>query len=724
MGPQGGASSPEVMHHSKTVSLYAWLGIFSLMFLILSVALLQVSLAAPGTWNYTQSMSENRECHSATLLPNGKVLVVGGYTTSDHQQVIFKLASGAELYDPATGTWSQAQSPPWGAGPGCNTATLLPSGEVFIFADNGISQIYNPVTDSWRQASGDPVGSDYSAATLLTDGRVLVTGGEYETSWTATFFRCSWLLDPVTGQGAGQIPMEYECRSRHTSTLLPNGKVLVTGGLSAPLNSSGPTDTDTAMLFDRTATKDWDYWSYTASMYYHREKHTATLLRNGKVLIHGGTYNTVDRAELYDPDAETMTLTGDFTYDRVQHTATLLPNGKVLMAGGTIYAPEQIYDPDTETWTDTGSMGTRRILHTATLLPDGRVLVTGGRHLDSSDTNALNTAELYEPEPPPKVSLPPLLAFYPFDLNVNDVSGNGRDGTIAYPPLWLVPGYEAQAFAFNTNASPVPDYITVNLDINPSMHPRLTMGAWAKTKSGGSLQPLITHDNGSLDRQIGIDVRGNGIGWSAFCGPTGGILGAVPSVNGKWTFVAAVYDQVAQTVKLQVDDMVLTKGGVTLGPGESKLYIGGNPTFYDFFDGIIDNVFIFGDALTDKQLAYIRSNGAAAILAAAISNKCAAILYDDLSLRIPAIVFNGQYYWADFQYVKNTMDFVLSYAGLINDTSPFSGCTASSLSASLQLNVPVIVYGGVSYWADLQYTQGVTFTLVGAGQNRVLKRPR
>ncbi|MCK7510417.1 MAG: LamG domain-containing protein [Desulfobacterales bacterium] len=143
----------------------------------------------------------------------------------------------------------------------------------------------------------------------------------------------------------------------------------------------------------------------------------------------------------------------------------------------------------------------------------------------------------------------------------------------------------------------------------------------------------------------------------------------MPAVYDKWTFVAAVYDEVAQTVKLQVDDMVLTKGGVTLDSGETRLYIGGSPKFSSFFSGLIDNVFVFGDALTDRQLAYIRSGGATAILTAANSNKCAAILYDDPSLHVPAIVLNGQYYWSDFQFVQNTMDFVVSDAGFVTDPS-------------------------------------------------------
>jgi len=159
------------------------------------------------------------------------------------------------------------------------------------------------------------------------------------------------------------------------------------------------------------------------------------------------------------------------------------------------------------------------------------------------------------------------------------------------------------------------------------------MGCWAKTASAPPWwqhQPLLTHDNDGFDRAIAIDWRSNGfdasgnpnaVGWSAFGGPEGGVLGAVPAFLDQWTFLAVVYDQTAQTVKFQVDDMVFTKTGATLGSGRDQLLIGFRPAtplfpLQTFFAGAIDNVFVFGDALTDEQLAYIRAGGAQAIMTA------------------------------------------------------------------------------------------------------------
>jgi N-acetylneuraminic acid mutarotase len=116
-----------------------------------------------------------------------------------------------------------------------------------------------------------------------------------------------------------------------------------------------------------------------------RAQHTATLLPNGKVLVAGGidsSFNPLASAELYDPATGTWTATGSLVTARYSHTATLLPNGKVLVSGGfnssVPLASAELYDPASGTWTATGSLSTARRIHTATLLPNGKVLVSGG----------------------------------------------------------------------------------------------------------------------------------------------------------------------------------------------------------------------------------------------------------------------------------------------------------------------------------------------------------
>ena len=96
-------------------------------------------------------------------------------------------------------------------------------------------------------------------------------------------------------------------------------------------------------------------------------------------------------------------------------------------------------------------------------------------------------------------------------------------------------------------------------------------------------------------------------------------------------------------------------------------------------------------------------------------NACTANLSNDLTLSVPIVTYAGQAYWADFQYVPNTMDFAVTNIGVVDDLSQFSTCSAATLSPSLQLQIPAVIFNGVSYWADFQYDQGVNFTLTGAG---------
>jgi deoxycytidylate deaminase len=174
--------------------------------------------------------------------------------------------------------------------------------------------------------------------------------------------------------------------------LLPNGKVLVAGGLESGFNPSA-----SAELYDPAS----GTWTATASLNTARYAHTATLLPNGKVLVAGG-YNGsfLTSAELYDPASGTWTTTGSLNSARDLHTATLLPNGKVLVAGGyngSFLTGAELFDPaggTNGTWTTTGSLNSARDLHTATLLPNGMVLVAGG--LDSSGGSSAS-AELFDP---------------------------------------------------------------------------------------------------------------------------------------------------------------------------------------------------------------------------------------------------------------------------------------------------------------------------------------
>ena len=241
---------------------------------------------------------------------------------------------------------------------------------------------------------------DVHTATLLPGGKVLVTGGYTRGPTPARVTNTAELYDPAgaTWNATGNMTTS---RAFHTATLLQNGKALVAGGSTRPLYPFG--NTETAELYDLQT----GIWSATGNLSGATSWHTATLLQNGKVLVAGGWGGDrpLRKAELYDPETGVWNLTGNLNLARFGHVATLLADGKVLITGGSEWddfsftlASAELYDPDTGTWSRTGSLNTSRAFLTATLLPDGRVLAAGGYSPFWQDGwFSAQSAELYDP---------------------------------------------------------------------------------------------------------------------------------------------------------------------------------------------------------------------------------------------------------------------------------------------------------------------------------------
>ncbi|WP_233610016.1 kelch repeat-containing protein [Corallococcus sp. AB049A] len=220
-------------------------------------------------------------------------------------------------------------------------------------------------------------------ATLLPTGKVLVSGGQSRVSYLAT----AEVYDPASGTWSATGSMASP-RYLHSATLLPNGKVLVSGG------QSGSSYLATAEVYDPAS----GTWSTTGSMASPRYYHSATLLPNGKVLVSGGSNSSgYVAAEVFDPATGTWSAAGSMASPRDQHTAALLLNGKVLVSGGRdnsgAIATAEEYDPAANTWSTTGSMTSARRVHKAALLNNGKVLVSGG----INSLTRLATAEVYDP---------------------------------------------------------------------------------------------------------------------------------------------------------------------------------------------------------------------------------------------------------------------------------------------------------------------------------------
>ncbi|MEO8043437.1 MAG: kelch repeat-containing protein, partial [Spartobacteria bacterium] len=171
---------------------------------------------ATGSWSSTGSLAIARQNHTATLLLSGKVLVAGGGSGQ---------SSSAELYDPATGSWSMTGS--LGINRSLHTATLLPSGEVLVAAgSHGLksAELYDPATESWSFTGSLATARSYHTATLLPSGKVLVAAGLDGVSLSS-----AELYDPATGSWSSTSSLAT-ARFHHTATLLPAGKVLVAAG--------------------------------------------------------------------------------------------------------------------------------------------------------------------------------------------------------------------------------------------------------------------------------------------------------------------------------------------------------------------------------------------------------------------------------------------------------------------------------------------------------------
>lgn len=324
---------------------------------------------ARGTWLVENGGSSvPRTGATATRLPSGRILVAGGGSPS------------AEIYDPATGTWTLTGS--LGAARGSHTATLLRSGMVLVaggVGDPGVAlasaELYDPAKGTWTPTGSLATARTDHTATPLPDGTVLVAGGD--AAYDSHAFSSAEIYDPARGTWAPAAPMGA-ARQAHTATLLPGGLVLVAGGQDALYGFLSSTE----IYHSSTGT-----WTPTGSLGTARCSHSATLLPDGTVLAAGGGVfsggGTLASAERYDPGTGTWTATGSLGTARGGQTATLLADGKVLVAGGQVpdyqgLASSEIYDPAQGTWAATGSLEQARHLHAAALLPDGTVLVAGG----------------------------------------------------------------------------------------------------------------------------------------------------------------------------------------------------------------------------------------------------------------------------------------------------------------------------------------------------------
>ncbi len=286
-----------------------------------------------------------------TGIDDGTVLITGGLDAADTQ-----LAS-AELYDYVTGAFT-------------STGPMLTARQ-----QHRIVQLYT--------------------------GKVLVTGGKLNVTDNYAL-NSAELYDPATGTFTPTGNMN-RYRRLHRSTELANGKILITGGLGGDSNTANSVLRGAEIYDPATGTFSWTSAGEGQGMIAVRRSHQAILLRTGKVLIVGG-YNTANNtgllnsAELYDPDTDTFTATGNMNVARAPFL-TMLPDGKVLVSNGSDASGNplqsyEIYDPGTGSFTLVGNGMVARDGNRVTRLPGGKILLVGGK-TTSANTSVTDTAELY-----------------------------------------------------------------------------------------------------------------------------------------------------------------------------------------------------------------------------------------------------------------------------------------------------------------------------------------
>lgn len=336
-----------------------------------------------GTFTNVGPTRVRRYRHASTLMPDGRVLIVGGTTTTTWVPI-----ASSEWFDPATNTFSDC---PTFTTPRMNQGqVLLPDGKLLVIggsqADSSPGQsyataeLYDPATATVTSAGTMATPRGLASTTLLADGRVLVAGG-----FNNTVLATAEIWDPRTKTfspaGSMSTPRIY-----HTATLLADGRVMVVGG------RGDSTDTASVEIFD-PATNNF---SSLGAMSQTRSSHAALLLPDGRVLVVGGYAGSGNTASLLGiTPAGTITNLGNLQNAQSGGSLVMLHNGRAMIVGGgnLVSTLPEIIDLATFASTTTAPLTEPRSYVQGHSLRNGKVLVGIGL---GGTTTATNHGDLYQ----------------------------------------------------------------------------------------------------------------------------------------------------------------------------------------------------------------------------------------------------------------------------------------------------------------------------------------
>jgi N-acetylneuraminic acid mutarotase len=368
---------------------------------------------AQGKVTAAPPLKDARQHHTATLLKDGRVLVVGGRGADG----LSTLAS-CELFDPKKNKWSPCA--PLAMGRSHHTATTLTDGKVLVaggtafqstgdgtsrFVAIASCELYDPKANAWTAVPPMTDARNGHTATLLLDGTVLVVGGAREQRQHLTSVE---RFDPKANAWAPQKPLDV-ARWLHAAVRDSEGNVVVLGGRSnAAQNGVGPGVSIADV--ERFDVKDGT-WKTLPPMSEPRQR-TAVIAESADArvdVIGGQTANSsTNYAETWAPGAsEWKQFENNLSMSLSSHTGTRLESGDIVIIGGEPpnaidTARVQRWVVKLKQWCLAGELLTSRKFHTATLLEDGRILVVGG----TSGGLPEKSSELWK-EAPGKCEEPP-----------------------------------------------------------------------------------------------------------------------------------------------------------------------------------------------------------------------------------------------------------------------------------------------------------------------------